>query len=392
MNLNIISELIAKSVAGTISDLEQISLDNWRKEDASNQELYERLSDINYLQNEYRKWNSIDPKQPMKNMQRRIAGKKKNRRILLHSCAAAVVVLLLGSLLTLLYRSEQRYDKLNSIYQTEKYMTAIHPGQTKAKLTTDDGKIIVLDSNKTNNEKVLNSIRKGEEQQVRRQREIKDRIAINNLEIPRGGEFHITLEDGTQVWLNAESSLKYPEHFDRKYRQVEVSGEAFFKVSKEEERPFNVKIDGQVICVHGTEFNVMSYGEDRYVYTTLVSGSISIQPDSATGSELILSPGHQAVFAKSDCSTVVKQVKTEVVTSWRNGMFVFEDQTLDQIMRQLSRWYDFSYEFSNKEVASTVFMGKVPRYATFGDVLEILEKSGNLTFEAKQNRIIISHK
>ena len=130
MNLNIISELIAKSVAGTISDLEQISLDNWRKEDASNQELYERLSDINYLQNVYRKWNSIDPKQPMKNMQRRIAGKKKNRRILLHSCAAAVVVLLLGSLLTLLYRSEQRYDKLNSTYQTEKYMTAIHPGQT----------------------------------------------------------------------------------------------------------------------------------------------------------------------------------------------------------------------------------------------------------------------
>ena len=144
--------------------------------------------------------------------------------------------------------------------------------------------------------------------------------------------------------------------------------------------------------VHGTEFNVMSYAEDQFVYTTLVEGSISICPDNSNPSELILTPGHQAVFAKADCSTSVQRVKTEVVTSWRNGMFVFEDQTLDRIMRQLSRWYDFTYAFSGDDVASTVFMGRMPRYGTFGEVLDILERSGNLSFRVSGKQIMISRK
>ena len=175
-----------------------------------------------------------------------------------------------------------------------------------------------------------------------------DRIALNNLEIPRGGEFHIILEDSTEVWLNAESSLKYPEYFTESSREVEISGEAYFKVAKDAKRPFYVKSAGNRIKVYGTEFNISSYADEECVYTTLVKGSISLQPQNSNDAELFLTPGHQAIFAKADSSTSITTIKTDVITSWKDGMFVFEDKTLAQIMKSLARWYDFSYEFANE--------------------------------------------
>ena len=200
------------------------------------------------------------------------------------------------------------------------------------------------------------------------------------------------MEDSTEVWLNAESSLKYPEYFTDSSREVEISGEAYFKVAKDAKRPFYVKSAGNRIKVYGTEFNISSYADEECVYTTLVKGSISLQPQNSNDAELFLTPGHQAIFAKADCSTSITTIKTDVITSWKDGMFVFEDKTLAQIMKSLARWYDFSYEFANEKVANTVFMGRIPRYGKFGDVLEILEKSGNLRFAADGKRIIISNK
>lgn len=388
MELDRISDLLFKSLSGSLDPEEQQTLDAWRKKDPANEETWKSLSDATRIQKEYRLWRSIGTDGPRDAMRYRIRALKRKRRVILLAASAAMFLLLLGLSLLALWRSEQKYKDLYATYQTREYMNSIHPGQTRAKLLTEDGKVVVLGSDPSDNDAALRTVSAVED--VRSRRERADRVAINKLEIPRGGEFHITLEDGTEVWLNAESSLRYPEHFDHAGREVELAGEAYFKVSHEESRPFLVKIGGQVIRVHGTEFNVMSYEEDKYVFTTLVEGSISIGPENARSSELILTPGHQAVFAKADFSTSVQRVKPEVVTSWRNGMFVFENQTLDQIMRQLSRWYDFSYGFVNEEVANTVFMGRVPRYGTFGEVLDILEKSGNLNFRVEGNRILIS--
>ena len=194
------------------------------------------------------------------------------------------------------------------------------------------------------------------------------------------------------MWLNAASSLVYPETFNEQQRVVEITGEAYFKVAKDKSRVFVIKTAGQDIYVYGTELNVMSYEEEPFVVTTLVKGSISLKNRQAGDAELILTPGHQASFARSSGETSVASVNTEVVTCWRNGMFVFENQCLDQIMRQLSRWYDFDYEFVTEDAAKTVFMGRMPRYGSFGSVLEILEKSGNLKFEATEDKILISLK
>ena len=213
---------------------------------------------------------------------------------------------------------------------------------------------------------------------------------LNNLTTPRGGEFKITLEDGTQVWLNAESQLIYPDTFSANERRVILKGEAYFEVVKDEQKPFYVESNGQVVRVYGTEFNVRSYEEDADIYTTLVSGRVSLQSMNGNEAELILTPGKQAVFDKRQQSTSVRPVDTQVVTSWRRGMFVFEEQNLEQIMRDLSRWYNFSYEFKDTSLRETVFMGSVPRYGDFNEILEILEKSGGVKFRVKDRVVIIS--
>ena len=215
---------------------------------------------------------------------------------------------------------------------------------------------------------------------------------INSLATPRGGEFKVTLEDGTEVWLNADTRLRYPENFEGAERRVELEGEAYFKVAKNEDKPFYVVSGGQEVRVYGTEFNINGYAEDTAIRTTLVEGSISLRPIGGNGSELMLTPGSQAVFDKHESRARVQQVDTEVVTSWRSGTFVFEDQTMEQIMQTLSRWYDFLYEFSDPQLASTVFMGSIPRYGSFAEVAQIFEKMGGIRLRQKADKVIISER
>ena len=171
-----------------------------------------------------------------------------------------------------------------------------------------------------------------------------------------------------------------------------MSGEAYFHVARNEQQPFIVEADGQAVRVLGTEFNVRSYAEDADVQTTLVSGSIALQPIGAGDAQLLLTPGHQAVFSKTEHDIQVHSVDTEVATSWKDGKFVFENQTLEQIMLTLARWYDFTYDFADRRAAQTVFMGRTPRYADFADVIAILESSGGLHLKVDRQHVSIASK
>lgn len=392
MDFEEISELIGKYMLGTAAPREQARLDEWLKEDEANRRLFEKITDPAYAREKIAQWQSIqlpdipeETKKPKKETGR-------NRQLLWKLSAAAAFVILLVSGGILLNRAEQRYQSLKTRFEKEHYLAAIKPGETKATLTTQSGQTVVLGGDEGSNSRAIEAARVKQLQEDSRKKKAEaDRKALNNLEIPRGGEFHITLEDGTEVWLNAESTLRYPDHFDGSIREVALTGEAYFKVAKDRQgRPFHVRTAGQLVRVYGTEFNIFSYEEDQFVYTTLVNGCISLTRDNSQDSELILTPGHQAVFGKADGATKVKPVATDVVTSWRNGMFVFEDQTLDQIMRQLSRWYNFTYSFTSQEAAGTLFMGRMARSSKFGEVLEILEQSGHLKFDVKDNHIVIS--
>lgn len=379
---NLISWLICKQMIGTITEEELQVLDEWRKQSEYNEAAYQRLQDTDRQTLEYRRSKLINYQRPLDDMKRRlgleesVAEKPRAHSAVVYKLISAAAVLLLIFGATYYFRqSDMKSEKEQTTVVAK---TEILPGRTQAVLTLDNGKQVELGADVQSNTKAIAEITDGEA------------IAFNNLKTPRGGEFKVTLEDGTEVWLNADSRLRYPETFDGGERRVEVSGEAYFKVAKNAEKPFYVVSGGQEVRVYGTEFNVHAYDDEPTIFTTLVEGSISLRPVGGNKSELMLTPGKQALFNKGDASATVRKVDTEVVTSWLNGIFVFEDQSLEQIMRTLSRWYDFEYEFADQQVASTVFMGSIPRYGSFGEVVEIFQKLGGIRLHQRGRKVVIS--
>lgn len=378
----LISRLIFRRIIGTITTEGSARLEEWRKASPSNEETYQRLLDSAFLEREYRRMKAVDIQRPLADMQARIGRKHPGLWIKAGIAAAMLGLVIWG----ITYLRTPVLDSENISTESVPYASQIRAGETKAVLTTSNGAQISLGADSEQNEEAMQA---GQRQQEKRT-STTAAARLNCLTTPRGGEFRITLEDGTQVWLNAESQLSYPDTFRNDERRVILKGEAYFQVAKNEEKPFYVESDGQLVRVYGTEFNVRSYQEDPEIYTTLVSGSVALQPSRGNSGELFLTPGHQAVFVKSDSSAYVRTVNTEVVTSWRNGKFVFEEQNLGQIMCTLSRWYDFEYEFTDNVLSETVFMGSVPRYGDFNEVLQILEKSGGLKFRVNNRTVTVS--
>ncbi|MGM9778545.1 MAG: FecR family protein [Prevotella sp.] len=378
--------LICRRLIGKINDEEQAILDQWRGESQHNEASYKRMLHTAWVDMEMHRLNITDYRRPLADMKRRInmeAATQRESKTLIRQMAyglsaAAVVLLIVVGAAMYFMRGGNETQRLSA--KVEKSEHAIVHGTTQAVLTLDNGKSVKLGSDETNNKKLIAEAVNDEE------------IQFSNLTTPRGGEFKVVLEDGTEVWLNSDSRLRYPEKFGDKERRVEVSGEAYFKVAKDIDKPFYVVSGGQEVRVYGTEFNVNAYSDDAKIYTTLVSGQVSLKTISGNNSELMLTPGRQAVYDKSTEAAHVKTVDTEVVTSWRSGAFVFEDQTLEQIMRTLSRWYDFNYEFADKEVAQIVFMGSIPRYGSFNEVVEIFRKMGGIRMRLKGDKVIISTK
>lgn len=376
-----ISRILYRKITGCATDDDERQLQEWLAEDEANRQLMDEMSDMGHLETEYRRRKAVNTERAMNDMYARIGERRKSRiRTILMRLVemAAVAVLTLG-----IYTIYQKHWQAQPTANVEAGGVRIVHGSTKATLKIDNGETIQLDENTEKNRQLLAAANASTNTVQPRQCE---------LETPRGGEFKIMLEDSTEVWLNASSRLVYPESFGNNERRVAVVGEAYFKVAKDASRPFYVEADGQVVRVYGTEFNVNNYPESHSVTTTLVKGSIALQKASGNGAELMLTPGRQALFDKASEATSVRNVDTHVVTSWREGRFVFEDQTLEQIMQTLSRWYDFDYAFSDTSIAQTLFMGSVPRYGEFSDVLAIIEKSGGLKFMQKGRTIIISKK
>lgn len=384
--------LLLKALLGTLTSEEGEELRAWREADAENERLYQQTIDPAFLQHEYAKRQSVNYARPLSAMEARIGtrGRKSGLRPFLWGAAASLAVVLLAGALAYLYLYHRPIED-------------IQPGGMRAMITYPDGQMMALTAplssipdrpgaaSSRDGGVRADSIEDGSSAAFPPTGEEGEVLAIS-LTTPRGGEFSVTLEDGTEVWLNAQSRLVYPETFAGAERRVQVEGEAYFRVSRDAHRPFLVETDGQLVRVLGTEFNVRSYAEDETVQTTLVRGSIAMQPVGAGTAQLLLTPGHQAVFDKNVHDIKVRSVDTEVVTSWKDGKFVFEHQTLEQIMLTLARWYDFSYRFADRRAAQTEFMGSIPRYADFTDVIAILESSGGLRLSVKGRNVTIESK
>lgn len=384
--------LFLKRLLGNLSPEEENRLESWLKADKRNRQLADMMLDHAELTREYRQQSLVDTESAYMEMKARImlaeAPQRRRKRII--SAAAAIASLVIaGSLwfnITSLDLDTSSVAQATMAIGNSARQPVIRPGVTKALLHNSSGKSVALNARSsaiTSREIISNN-------------GLDSPIALAPqelfLEVPRGGEFKIILEDSTVVWLNSESTLRYPEVFGPSERRVEVSGEAYFAVRKDPDRPFYVETRGQQIRVYGTTFNIRDYQDEEATFTTLESGSISLRKNSHSGSsgEIFLAKGHQAILTHPTKDLTLTVVDPEIVSSWRNGLFVFEDQPLDRIMRDLSRWYDFHYEFANPELGQQIFMGCIPRYSDFHTAIQILENCGNIHFSiSSHNKILI---
>lgn len=207
----------------------------------------------------------------------------------------------------------------------------------------------------------------------------------HTIKIPTRADYFVKLSDGTKIWLNCDSELKFPVDFTRESREVFLEGEAFFEVSKAEEWPFIVHTDKMSIRVTGTKFNVKSYASESLVHTTLVEGCVLVN-------QVRLNPFQQFLMDKHTGKTEVKSVDTELYTGWISGMFVFQSQRLEEVMNSLAKWYDVTVIYRDAEVKEMRFSGNFGRYDTIDDVLDILRKLEKVNFSRNGQNIIISNR
>jgi len=301
--------------------------------------------------------------------------------------AAAVLVLGLG---LYWWSAERRSLQLaeNTTGKTE--IKDLPPGGNKAILTLGDGTNIVLDS--AGNGNLANqgntSITKSGKGELiySLNGQINNSVVFNTVATPKGGQYHIVLPDGSKVWLNAASSLRFPTAFKSAERRVEITGEVYFEVTHNPRMPFIVKAGETEVTVLGTHFNIMAYPDEKAMKTTLLEGSVKV---SRAGKSAMLTPGQQAKLSSSiNTIRVLTDVDTDKEMAWKNGYFQFEDENLEDIMRQVSRWYDVEVTYEGN-ISREHFTGRLPRNANVSKVLKILSLSG-VKFRIEDQTIIVT--
>ena len=265
----------------------------------------------------------------------------------------------------------------------------ITPGGNKAILTLADGRDIILDN--SGNGKLADQ---GNAQVIKTNGKLiydegaipNENVFYNTVATPRGGQYQLQLPDGSKVWLNAASSLKFPTAFAGKTRNVELTGEAYFEISKNAAMPFIVKSLGQTIEVLGTHFNINAYNDEIAIKTTLLEGSVKVIKGTHIA---LMKPGQQSRvrFNGSESIELSDNTNTDEVTAWKNGLFQFDDADIRTVMRQISRWYDVDVQFEGVP-PSDHYKGKVRRNANITSVLKILELSG-VNFKIEGKKIIV---
>ncbi len=300
--------------------------------------------------------------------------------------AASVLIIASAGLLFYMRDSGEQADQLLT-------QEKINPGEFKAELILPDGKSVLLAAKEKFVDKSESVIVQNDETNglvySRNESEISvPEKVYHTLKVPLGGYYPLLLSDGTKVWLNAGSELKYPVEFSGDVRDVYLHGEAYFEVKKDK-IPFVVNLEDSRIEVLGTSFNVNAYKGDDNIFATLKSGSIAFYSDKVKGRTLI-KPGQQLKMDAGSGQTSVREVDASVYTSWTEGVFNFNDMSLDEIMKIVARWYQVDVVFENERIRHDQYFGKMPMYSDIEDVLRKIELSGNVKYKLEGKMLTIS--
>ena len=390
---NEIDQLIWNVLDGKASEGKIRELKSWMEESEKHREYFRQWKKI---------WNmtsgptlSTTRKQQekerfLKSIHQSYVGKVRKRRIIHYWPVAASVVLLVGVFVGFALNEWSQMKADQGIAQTER----IVPG-VKAELILSTGERVCLAQRSEFIEGMKESgIRNDSLAGLNyvgakiQGEEIGEEIVYNTMQIPVGGFYQLKLADGTKVWLNSLTRLRFPVTFAGEERKVYLTGEAYFEVARDSVHPFIVATDeGMEVKVYGTEFNVDTYRKGT-VKTTLVNGKVGIRV-SATGEEMRLSPNQMALFTKATQSIQVENVDSYGVVAWKDGKFVFEDEPIEEIMERLSRWYDVKVFYANERIKKHTFTGIITRFADISDVLHLTEETAAVEFRIQGDTVTV---
>ena len=381
-----IVRLLQLYLLGDITEEERQELEDWCEEAPRNRKLFEQICQEDLFSKERYVYEKIHATKAFSVFEKRVR-KVSSRSIGNWWKYAAVLlfpILVVGSW-KLMHETEQVSIVASSV-------APIQPGCSQAVLVLDDGRKVFL---KEEEEGVISEDKEitvtGEKDRlVYTSSEGKnvDEIRFNELEVPRGGEYKVRLADGTLVYLNSATRMKYPVKFDEKERKVYLSGEAYFEVAKDPERPFFVEMEGVEVRVYGTSFNVNTHQKGN-IQTVLVKGSIGVKVLSS-GMESVIRPGQMAEFKQGNTKVDVKDVNVAVYTDWKDGIFRFENQRLEDILAVLSNWYDMNVFYQTVSVKELHFSGYMERYKDVSVILEAITLSTGVTFSIQGKTIVVS--
>lgn len=380
-----IARIIQKSLKGKLSESEERQLSGWRKVSDENERAFQRMISEDFYTIGMEKLEMYDSRVAYGRFLQKKYQQRRKRRFLINMARVAAVALPFVIALVLyvgLNREEEQMVRPS-------LASNILPGTSKAVLTLANGQMIPLGKEATDSTIITDGTQisasgsgvtyaSGVESES---------VVYNKLEIPRGGEFCLTLSDGTRVWLNSETSIQYPVAFGAKERRVFVQGEAYFEVAKDANKPFTVQFMSSSVTVLGTSFNIRAYPEEKRSQTTLAEGSVRIY---SPGSSMLLKPGEQAEVSALSGEMVKQEVEVKNFTSWKDGRFVFEQQPLEDIMRTLERWYDIRVIFKDEGAKRISLSGNMKRYGDFSQVMKMLQMTGDVRFELHGNDVYIT--
>ena len=377
-----IKSIIYRYLCGELSESEQTILESWLCE-KSHRELLQRICDGERILEKSFYFDRLDKGRERTWGRLKRATGLHQRAVLRRWIVAAS--LFIPFLWCGLYWNVFQFSSEMSDHQ----QTKIAPGISVAQLCLPDGNVINLDKDKIYNLQLSEGGRFVNEQGVLTYEGGNSKMNViqyNEIWIPRGGEYKLVLPDGTIVWLNAESSLRFPTSFTDNERKVYAKGELYFDVKHDEVKPFIVDVErGYTIRVLGTEFNLRAY-DDSPVVTTLVEGCVQVW--SASDS-VLLSPGQQALEMSGNHGIEVLDVDVVPYVAWHEGKFYFVHAPLNDIMEELARWYDVEVVFENPTVREECFTIEMQRFDDFNKVLRLIERTGMVTISVEAHTVTI---
>ena len=388
-----IADLVAKKIRGTINPQEQEELDRWMGESPDNRLLYERASDPRKQLEKMEIYRLFDKEKVWANLEEELFQGRTVQfvpRKLLRYAAAILLPLIVGGGFAYMYLRTPSANTIAEIDSTIKPGSqnavlilsdggSVDLGQGEAMATLQDGDASITDENQS----LSYSSQSGES--------VGMPMLFNELRTPRGGGYNLQLADGTRVWLNSGSSLRYPVSFHDSSRQVFLEGEAYFEVSHTGQA-FTVSSGNMNTRVLGTSFNISAYADDEAFITTLVEGKVSVElvaEDASASTSAILEPDMQATLFRETGQISTAEVSASGYTSWIQGKIEFHNEILESVMKRLARWYDFEYTFENSAAREFHFSARLDKEESISAILEMLEMTTDVKFEFRENSIVV---